>query len=385
MDNKEKYSVLALEPYYGGSHKAFLDGWIENSRHDWTVLTLPAYKWRWRMRHAALTFAEQTINLLKTGKKWDIIFCSDMLNLAAFLGLAPEAVRKLPAIVYFHENQLTYPVKNEKLRDYQSVYINFTTGIAATRIWFNSAFNRDSFLAHLPGFLKRMPDYQHLEKVELLRDKSEVWHPGIAKFAERGERKPGPCRILWACRWEYDKNPEDFFNALKILKSENCEFRISVIGEGFRTAPPVFEWAHEYFQDHIDSWGYLESRELYEQELAQADVVVSTAIHEFFGIGILEAVAAGAFPLLPNRLAYPEIFSDENNNIYEQFFYDGSPGNLAENIAKLAGIISKNKSVWNGIPESERKIAKKYYWENISPALDDALVDDKTHPHLSGD
>ena len=51
--------VLALEPYYGGSHKAFLDGWRAHSRHEWTILGLPAYKWKWRMRHAALTFAEQ--------------------------------------------------------------------------------------------------------------------------------------------------------------------------------------------------------------------------------------------------------------------------------------------------------------------------------------
>ena len=50
--------VLAIEPFYGGSHKAFLDGWIERSRHDWTVLGLPPCKWKWRMRHAPITFAD---------------------------------------------------------------------------------------------------------------------------------------------------------------------------------------------------------------------------------------------------------------------------------------------------------------------------------------
>ena len=33
--------ILALEPYYGGSHKAFLDGWIARSVHDWTLLSQP--------------------------------------------------------------------------------------------------------------------------------------------------------------------------------------------------------------------------------------------------------------------------------------------------------------------------------------------------------
>ena len=49
--------ILALEPYYGGSHRAFLDGWVQRSRHEWTLHTLPPNKWKWRMRHAAVTLA----------------------------------------------------------------------------------------------------------------------------------------------------------------------------------------------------------------------------------------------------------------------------------------------------------------------------------------
>ena len=37
-------NVLALEPYYGGSHKAFLNQWRARRRHSWTALTLPAHK-----------------------------------------------------------------------------------------------------------------------------------------------------------------------------------------------------------------------------------------------------------------------------------------------------------------------------------------------------
>ena len=49
--------ILALEPYYGGSHQAFLDGWAAHSCHDFTLVTLPAFHWKWRMRHAAITMA----------------------------------------------------------------------------------------------------------------------------------------------------------------------------------------------------------------------------------------------------------------------------------------------------------------------------------------
>lgn len=138
--------ILALEPYYGGSHKAFLDDWSVVSRHDWSVFKLAPYKWKWRMRHSAITFADQIKQCGDKGRERDLIFCSDMLNLAEFLGLAPEAVQKLPAVVYFHENQLTYPVRFESERDYQFAMTNMTTALAAKSVWFNSAFHRDSFL-----------------------------------------------------------------------------------------------------------------------------------------------------------------------------------------------------------------------------------------------
>ena len=72
--------VFALEPYFGGSHKAFITGWIEHSSHEWTLLTLSPHKWKWRMRHAAVTFAQQAGRQIKKGQIPDIIFCSDMLK-----------------------------------------------------------------------------------------------------------------------------------------------------------------------------------------------------------------------------------------------------------------------------------------------------------------
>jgi hypothetical protein len=45
---------LFLEPFYGGSHRDFADGWIKHSRHRFDLFTLPARFWKWRMRGAAL-------------------------------------------------------------------------------------------------------------------------------------------------------------------------------------------------------------------------------------------------------------------------------------------------------------------------------------------
>lgn len=364
--------ILALEPYYGGSHQAFLAGWSHTSRHEWTILSLPAYKWKWRMRHAAVTFADQTRERIAHGSRWDLVFCSDMLNLAEFLGLAPRELRDLPSLVYFHENQLTYPVRVENERDYQFGLTNMTSALAATTVWFNSAFHRDSFLHALEAFLHRMPDYQPYDAVERIQAKAQVLPPGVTALPPRGPRTPGPLRILWAARWEHDKNPEEFFRALTLLQDRQIAFRISVIGEQFREVPEVFARAHRQFAEHIDRWGYQPERADYEAALLEADVFVSTATHEFFGLSAVEATLAGAYPLVPNRLAYPEVFELPANRTTKDFFYEGGAKGLAAKLADLADRLANDNSLLQAAATLRERL-RRFEWSRLAPILDDAV------------
>ncbi len=364
--------ILALEPYYGGSHRAFLDGWSQAGRHEWTILPLPPYKWKWRMRHAAVTFVDQVRQRLTQGARWDFLFCSDMLNLAEFLGLAPPEVRNLPSVIYFHENQLTYPVRVENERDYQFGMTNMTSALAAREVWFNSAFHRDSFLQALQTLLGRMPDYQPFDALPRIRTKSKVFPPGVTGFAVRGPREPGPLRILWAARWEHDKNPEEFFETLTLLEKRWVSFRISVIGEQFREVPEVFAQARQHFAAHIDRWGYEQSRADYEAALLEADVFVSTATHEFFGLSAVEATLAGAYPLVPRRLAYPEVFDLPGDGTSEQYFYEGGAADLAGRLTGLVTRIENNDSLVQAAA-SIRERLKRFEWPNLAPVLDDAV------------
>ncbi len=366
----EYLKVLTLEPYYGGSHKAFLEGWIHFSRHKWTQLYLPPRKWKWRMRHSAITLSNQTAEKVEAGEKWDIIFCSDMLNLAEFKGLVHPTVQKLPAIVYFHENQLTYPVIHQREWDFHFVFTNMITALAATEVWFNSSYHRDAFLEGLPYFLKRMPDFQSPEAVEIIRSKSYIKCPGIHQFPKRNKRRQGPMRILWAARWEYDKNPELLFRALRVLKEKEIKFRFSVIGEQFQRMPDVFHSARKEFAGFIDRWGYQHSRHDYESALLDADVFVSTADHEFFGITVLEAAAAGAFPLVPEKLAYPETLERDDGN--EDFYYKGGANQLADRLIQLSEKIQKN-NLWDGDPNRAIRIAEKFYWKSKANLFDQDL------------
>jgi len=323
------------------------------------------------MRHSAITFASQAAELAQKRQSLDLLFCSDMLNLAEFAALVPARIAELPKIIYFHENQLTYPVRVEDERDCHFAMTNLTSALAADAVWFNSQFHLDSFLEALARFLKSMPDHQPFEAIEKIRAKSSVYPPGIAEFRARKPREPGPLRILWAARWEHDKNPDDFFEALEILKAKNVPFRISVIGQSFQDKPAIFEKAHSGLQNHIELWGYQQSRDDYERALLRADVIASTANHEFFGIGILEAVAAGAYPLVPNRLSYPEILGLGRLEDTGQFFYDGTAGDLADKLSRLAARIEKG-APWPATI-SPATITDHLKWQNLARKYDKAL------------
>ncbi|MBC8481190.1 MAG: DUF3524 domain-containing protein [Planctomycetes bacterium] len=361
--------ILAIEPYYGGSHKAFLDSLQKLSCHEWTILKMPAYKWKWRMRGSAISFASEVKELLGGGESWDVLFFSDMLNGAEFCGLCPQIASKAAKVMYFHENQLTYPVRFEDERDYQFVMTNMTSALCCNEVWFNSAFHRDSFLDSLEVFIKRMPDNQPVGEVGRIREKSFVYPQGIWPIGTDGQRRAGPLRILWAGRWEHDKRPEDFFEALKIIE-DRVDFELSVIGESFRDEPEIFGWAKEHFCERIVNWGYQKNRADYEDVLRDSDIIVSTAGHEFFGVGVVEAVSAGCVPLLPERLAYPEVFGGNGDEFRSEFFYDGSVRGLADKLAAAAEKLANDELFPMGGCE---KIVEKYYWPKLISRYDIGL------------
>jgi len=364
--------ILALEPYYGGSHRAFLTGWSERSRHSWTVLSLPARKWKWRMRHAAVTLAEEVRQRALEGAQWDLILCSDMLNLAEFRGLSSRGIQDLPCVAYFHENQITYPVRHEDERDFHYGLINMTTALAANAVWFNSEFHRGEFLDGLDKILRRMPDHRLPGVVDQIRQRSSVQPQGITSQPSRPARSPGPLRILWAARWEHDKDPDTFFRAIEMLAERKVPFRLSVLGQSFREIPEAFERARVDFQDHLEFFGYQESRAAYEDILGTVDVIVSTALHEFFGISVAEAVAAGAWPLVPQRLAYPELLQDDGQAADSGFFHGGTAESVAEMLEALAEKV-QDGGLWEGDPERGRRLVARYTWDVLAPHLDDGL------------
>ena len=63
-------------------------------------------------------------------------------------------------VVYFHENQLIYPVRERKDRDFQYGYNQILTALTADDVLFNSEYNMNSFLGNLDAFFKLQPDHR---------------------------------------------------------------------------------------------------------------------------------------------------------------------------------------------------------------------------------
>lgn len=363
--------ILALDAYHGGSHKAFINNWQLHSAHQWTLLSLPAHHWKWRMSHAAITFNQQLKT--QTNAKWDVLLCTDMLNLAEFIGLSDKHIQALPRVIYFHENQLTYPSLNPDQRDLHYAFINFTSALCADEIWFNSNWHKDNFLQSLSQWLMRMPDHKPDYAIQTIYDKAKIHYPGITHSLSLSDKKPdNPClNILWAARWEHDKNPECFFAALKLLKQNKVDFKLNVIGAAANKIPDIFQQAKIEFSDHIQAWGFASSQQDYQKILHDSDVIVSTANHEFFGMAVIEAVAASCIPLLPNRLAYPETMHAFKQPDYD-CFYDGTPQHL---FAKLKFLSTKiqDKNWINKVGSLGPEISRPYLWPQRSVVMDSAL------------
>jgi glycosyltransferase involved in cell wall biosynthesis len=299
--------VLLIEPYFGGSHQAWAEGYAGHSRGQIDLLTLPARFWKWRMHGGAVTLAEA---FRQSGLRPDVLLASDMLNLPAFLGLARPLLDRVPVALYCHENQLTYPLRPGERRDLAYGVINWLSMLAADRVFFNSAYHLEEWFDELPRLLEHFPDYTHLGCVPDVRSKATVLPVGCdldrLDAARVGARESDVPLVLWNQRWEYDKAPEVFFRALDAAAEEGLEFEVALAGTNVRQKADEFEAARERLGKRVVHYGWADAG-TYARLLWQADVVVSTAIHEFFGISVVEAIYCGCFPILPRRLAYPEV------------------------------------------------------------------------------
>ncbi|MFQ5508308.1 MAG: DUF3524 domain-containing protein [Leptospirillia bacterium] len=357
--------ILALEPWYAGSHKDFLDGLIAHSRHRIRPYTLAGRFWKWRQSGSGLILANR---VLMDRPLCDLVFSSDFTHLSDFMALTRKALPNAGVVVYFHENQLSYPLLAEHRMDKAYAHFNMSAAAVADQVWFNSPYHMESFFSDLEQLLIASPDHRPRGLEQQIADKARVMPLGVdlAGLAPPpGSRREGPLTLLWNHRWEHDKNPEAFFNALFTLADEDVPFEVIVCGQSFRRMPEVFDTARERLGERIVHWGYEPDRAVYAGLLARADVVVSMARHDFFGVSVVEAMHAGCLPLLANRLNYPNLVPEAEHNTCL----------VADEVALKRTLRSLAKDPAPCRDGRATKWVASYDWAHMAPRFDAAFRD----------
>ena len=338
--------IVFLESHDGGSHRDFRLGLMSHSRHRYRALTLPPRFWKWRMRGAALWFADR---LRRQPPPCDLLLATSLLNVADLRGLLPPPLDRRPLVLYMHENQLTYPLSPQEEFDFHFGFTNIISCLAADLVVFNSTYHRERFLDALPLYLNRMPEAVPAGIRPRLEAKTRVRPVGLRRSpvaaSARAVWRGGPCEpqagppwprdgrrpvLLWNHRWEFDKRPDLFAGTVERLLAAGLDFTVVLAGDS-RHQEAVFAPLAERLGERCLYFGYAADRERYAALLAQADIVVSCAEQEYFGIAVAEAVHAGCYPVLPRREVYPSLYGPLCRG---RHFYD-TPADLDRLLADL--------------------------------------------------
>lgn len=308
--------VAFFEPWYGGSHRAFLDAWCRHSRHEIEVHGLKPRHWKWRQEASAWELARS----IKAAPAPDLIACSDFVDLPRLMGYLPPAWAATPTLLYFHENQLTYRVgpdddsrgssgETALPEDFTHGFSNILSAVRATTAVFNSEFHRTAFGSAATELLRRLPRPNPQSELTQRLDDAHVVPP-LPQLGEvplgSGAAQGAPLRLAFPHRLEADKDPCAFFHAVHEASAQ-AEIEVVLLGGDLERAASPIRQAARAIAPRIVHEGHCPDRADYLGFLGGADVVVSTAKHEFFGVAFTEAMAAGCTPLAPRRLNYPDL------------------------------------------------------------------------------
>jgi len=353
---------LFIESFFQGSHRLFAEGLRACSSHEIDILSMPGENWRWRMLGAALHVAETVPSL----EPYDGIIISDLFNLSDFKALIDQPCP--PVMVYFHENQITYPQPPGDKGAFQLGIINISTALAADQVVFNSWFHRDAFLEAVPEFLNRGRDFRPGNSARNIKNKSTVLYPGITLKKDKlsfANSQTKPPLIIWNHRWGYDKNCETFVEAIEALEVKGLDFRLAIMGENFGKIPEAFNNFGQQFKSKVLQYGYVTERQEYESWLQKGAIAVSTAIQENYGMSMVEAMIMGCAPLMPDRLAYPEVLPEA---FHDHFLYK----HKYDLVEKLTALVTDFQNCEPLLDKLAGEM-KSFLWPNVVADFDEAL------------
>ena len=333
----ERPLVWLLSAYRSESHASWVN-WLSNQQDcpvRLRIFELPGRYFRWRIRGNPLSWMAEFRDALQQEQPHHILATS-MVDIATIKGLHPE-LADIPVTLYFHENQFAYPVGDRQHSSIDPQMVQLYGALSSERCLFNSRFNLESMLEGVTELLRKLPDATPDHVVDELRAKSSVLPVAVETVntdtipAQTGTMP----MILWNHRWEYDKRPDRFEAVLDMLANRGVDFQLALLGPRPEKVPGELSAIREKHAARIVADGMVPRAE-YETLLKRARVVISTADHEFQGLSMIEAVSAGATPVVPDALCYREQYPG-------RFRY--TPGNIEEAADRVSDALQHSSPV----------------------------------------
>jgi glycosyltransferase involved in cell wall biosynthesis len=151
-----------------------------------------------------------------------------------------------------------------------------------------------------------------------------------------------------------------FFELLFTLAEQGVDFEVAILGQRFSRQPEIFIEGKEKLGTRVVQFGCTEDFAVYARRLWQADILPVTSHQDFFGISVMQALYCGCYPLLPNRLAYPELLPAESHDFY---FYKN-----------FNDLLNRTKTALQNIKQTRRHnlqtIAAAYNWTTMASHYD---------------
>ena len=340
--NPSQAKILVVSAYDADHHQYWFHRLTEMyPSAQFTRIALPPVNFAWRQRGNALRIARDFADELS--QDYDMLMVTSAVDLATLRGLVP-CLASLPTLVYFHENPFAYPDSSRPGSALDAQLTSMYTAIAADHCVFNSRHNLSSFMSGVAALLDKFPDEVPDGVVPSLLAKSSETPVPLARDLFDGATMPrsgDTIRIAWNHRWGFDKGPERLLAFAQALDASDVDAQLMLLGHRSDVTPSSLSELLEQFPHLISFNGFEGEREMYRARLAMADVVLSTARHDFQGLSVMEAVAMGCVPLVPDRLSYPEFFSQVPR-------YRSSP-NAKEEAASAVALLRTWRD--NGFPD----------------------------------
>jgi glycosyltransferase involved in cell wall biosynthesis len=238
---------------------------------------------------------------------------------------------------------------------------------------FNSPFHRWDFLEALRALSEQPNNWLDPAGIDRIAVRAEVvpvgvdfsWLDALRPDQQGAREQHRPPLLLWNHRWEFDKAPEMFARVVRRLAGEGVSFRLALAGEpGVNPSPALTALARDLGERVIhaghatrDDYGR------YGRLLWSADVVASTTRHEFFGVGMVEALYCGCFPVAPNRFNYPALVPEL---LQGRCLYDDEAG--------FERLLKRALEQRDPREDALRASAIRFSWSNVAPLWDAFLA-----------